>query len=48
LLEVSNDLLNWETLGTNDASQGTIQFVDPDATAWPYRFYRVVPDTGSQ
>jgi hypothetical protein len=44
-IEVSNDLLNWEPMGTNTSQQGTIQYTDPEANTWPWRFYRLVPGT---
>ena len=39
----SDDLLNWSPLCTNQIFQGSIDFVDVDSSANPWRYYRVVP-----
>ena len=38
----SADLFNWETIVTNIARHGLIQFTDPQATNFPTRYYRVI------
>ena len=42
LLQASNDLLNWETVGTSTAVDGRIESTDLDSKARPLRFYRAV------
>jgi hypothetical protein len=42
-LEFSTDLTVWVPVYTNVVTEGAVQFVDPDATTSPMRFYRVVP-----
>jgi hypothetical protein len=46
-VECSTDLIGWTSLCTNQVLNGAIDFVDPDATADQYRFYRTVPEAGS-
>jgi hypothetical protein len=43
-LEVSTDLVHWEPLVTNVATDEAIHFVDNDTADHPVRFYRIVPD----
>jgi hypothetical protein len=42
-IECSTDLVNWTSVCTNQVINGSIDFVDPDASANPSRFYRAVP-----
>jgi len=44
-LEISSDLVNWETLEPNMVSDDAIHFVDPEASELGARFYRVLPVT---
>ena len=46
-VEYSTDLLGWTSLCTNQVLNGAIDFVDPNAPADQYRFYRAVPEAGS-
>lgn len=39
----STDLRNWSSVATNQAFQGSIDFVDPDAPGNARGFYRAVP-----
>ena len=42
LVEVSEDLVKWETLDTvTVAADGEVRFIDPDAASFPQRFYRI-------
>ena len=41
-LQASDDLRSWTTLATLSNSQGTVDYLDPMATALPHRFYRVL------
>lgn len=43
-VEVSNDLINWQSLGASSVTGGVLQFVDPDTAGDAHRFYRAVPD----
>ena len=45
--QFSTDLLNWTPVSTNQAFQGSIDFVDPDAPNNSSRFYRAVPVTNA-
>ena len=45
-VEYSSDLQNWTPICTNQVVNGTVDFVDPEATANPGRFYRTVPEAG--
>ncbi len=47
-LEISSDLVNWETLEPNVVSDGAIHFVDPEAAETGVRFYRVQPVTAAE
>ncbi len=42
-IERSTDMSNWSPVCTNQVVNGSIDFVDPDATGNPARFYRVIP-----
>jgi hypothetical protein len=42
-IETSSDLLNWSGISTNQAFEGSMDFVDPDAPLNPTRYYRAVP-----
>ncbi|HEX3799194.1 MAG TPA: hypothetical protein VH413_10875 [Verrucomicrobiae bacterium] len=42
-VEYTTDLLNWTPVCTNQVVQGSIDFVDPDATNNASRFYRAIP-----
>jgi hypothetical protein len=42
-IDYSTDLINWTTLCTNQVINGSIDFVDPDASGSPSRQYRAVP-----
>ena len=46
-LVLATDLIGWTSLCTNQVLNGAIDFVDPDAPADQYRFYRAVPEAGS-
>lgn len=41
-IEVSSDLVHWQTLSTNSSASGLIQVLDSDSANWPVRFYRAV------
>jgi hypothetical protein len=43
-IDYSTDLINWTTICTNQVVNGSIDFIDPDTTSSPSRFYRTVPD----
>jgi hypothetical protein len=45
-VEYSTDLVNWTPICTNQVVNGSMDFVDPDASANPARFYRTVPESG--
>ena len=42
-VQYSTDFVNWSDESTNQVFQGSIDFVDPDASNNSSRFYRVVP-----
>jgi len=42
LIQASTDLTAWDTIATEVASGGVIQFTDPDSGSYPVRFYRAV------
>jgi hypothetical protein len=44
-VEASTDLLNWETVLTTTAVNGSLDFVEDQATNFSRRFYRLVPET---
>jgi subtilisin family serine protease len=41
-VQASSDLFNWETVATNIARHGVLQFTDAQATNFPTRYYRVI------
>jgi hypothetical protein len=43
-IEASNDLLHWVNVGVATASDGSLHFVDPEATNIRCRFYRLAPE----
>jgi hypothetical protein len=43
-VEYSTDFQNWTALCTNQVVQGSIDFIDPDASNDSSRFYRAVPE----
>jgi hypothetical protein len=42
-VDYTTDCINWTPLCTNQVVNGSINFVDPDATNYPIRFYRTFP-----
>ena len=42
VLQASTNLVDWTSLSTNTATTNPFNFVDPGATNFPYRFYRVL------
>ncbi|HEY3854907.1 MAG TPA: Ig-like domain-containing protein [Verrucomicrobiae bacterium] len=45
-IDYSTDLVNWTPICTNQVVNGSIDFVDPDASASGERIYRTVPLSG--
>ena len=45
-IEHSTDLINWTPVCTNQVVNGSIDFIDPDASGNAAGFYRVVPEAG--
>jgi hypothetical protein len=45
-VEGSDDLMTWVHLCTNVATEDRIQFIDPDGSEHPRRYYRIVPEPG--
>jgi hypothetical protein len=45
-VEYSTDMIQWTALCTNQVVNGGVNFVDPDASTRPARFYRIVPEAG--
>ncbi len=45
-IDYSTDLINWTPICTNQVVNGSIDFVDPDASASSERVYRTVPLSG--
>ena len=43
-VEYTTDLIHWTPVCTNQVVNGGIDFVDPDATGQPARYYRTVPE----
>ncbi len=41
VLQASTNLVNWVPISTNMAYTNSLQLVDPNATNFPYRYYRV-------
>ena len=46
-IECSTDLVSWTPVCTNQVVNGSIDFVDPDASGNPSRYYRAVPLTNA-
>jgi hypothetical protein len=46
-VEYTTDLNVWTAICTNQVINGCIDFVDPDASGQPTRFYRAVPEAGA-
>ena len=44
-LQISADLVNWQSVCTNTVLKGSAQFVDPNGDTDPSRYYRIVPAT---
>ena len=42
VLQASTNLTTWTPLSTNTAATNWFNFLDPNATNFPYRFYRVL------
>ena len=42
-IEASTDLINWQTASTVASVDDTVHFVETDPSAFPRRFYRIVP-----
>ena len=42
VLQASTNFTTWTPLSTNTAATNVFNFFDPDATNFPYRFYRVL------
>jgi hypothetical protein len=42
-LQASENLVDWEEINSGVVTDEAIHFVDPDASNYPNRFYRVVP-----
>jgi hypothetical protein len=42
-VDVSDDLIKWESLGSNVLDDEAVHFVDPEAGELSRRFYRIVP-----
>jgi hypothetical protein len=40
-------LVNWQPLCTNQVVNGSVDFIDPDASGQPGRFYRTVPEANA-
>jgi hypothetical protein len=45
-VEYTTDLVHWTPVCTNQVVNGGIDFIDPDASSQPARFYRTVPESG--
>ncbi len=43
-VEASTDLLNWETVLTTTADNGSLNFIEDEATNFLHRFYRLAPE----
>ncbi len=46
-VDYSTNMLDWVPVCSAQVVQGSIDFVDPDATNSPSRFYRTVPESGA-
>jgi hypothetical protein len=42
VLQATTNLVNWVPISTNVASTNSLQLIDPNATNFPYRYYRVL------
>ncbi len=42
ILQATTDLIDWTSIATNQATNNFFELVDPNATDFPYRFYRVM------
>jgi hypothetical protein len=42
IFQGTSDFTNWISLSTNAGPSSLIQLADPNATNFPYRFYRAV------
>jgi hypothetical protein len=42
VIYASTNLMSWMPIYTNPTASGSIQFIDPHATNFPFRFYRAV------
>jgi hypothetical protein len=42
-VQISTDLVNWQSICTNTVLKGSAQYVDPDGGANPNLFYRIIP-----
>jgi hypothetical protein len=40
-VEASSDLMNWESTFIGAAEDGMLQFIEPEITTFPNRFYRL-------
>jgi hypothetical protein len=43
-IEATSNLVDWVPVCTNIVTDAAIHFVDPDATSFGHRFYRVLPE----
>ena len=46
-VETSSNLVDWTCVSTNQAFQGSVDFIDPGAPDYPSRFYNTVPVTNT-
>jgi hypothetical protein len=42
-VQISTDTITWVPVCTNMVLKGSAQFIDPDGSAQPGLFYRIVP-----
>jgi hypothetical protein len=45
-IEFTTDMATWTPISESQVIQGAIDFIDPDASGNPQRFYRAVPENG--